>query len=323
MRAQHLMVPPILTWPWECDGTLRRIEDGLVLYRFDSLKTDRVEHAVFTRLGGVSWGVFASMNLGSNVGDDEMAVARNHARMLAYMGVDESSVTTAHQVHSNHIAVVSSEDRGKVVPNTDGLVTSAHSVTLVLRFADCQPVLLYDPANHALGLVHAGWRGVAQGIATRAVEKMRDAFGTEPESLVACLGPAIGPCCYEVGDNVAAAMGYALPDWHQVMQREGDGWRLDLPAANVQQLNAVGVRYIERAHLCTACRTDEFFSHRASGGRTGRFAVAARLSDNKTVDGSVRAANARSATPAVPPSAQASLHPPGFPTLSHLDEVKQ
>jgi YfiH family protein len=299
----------------ECGIIVQRYEDGLVLYRFESLGVDLAEHAVFTRLGGVSRGAFASLNLGSSTGDDEMAVAENHARVYAHMGIDESQVISPHQVHGNHIALVTGDDGGKVVPNTDGLITDSHDVALMLRFADCQPILLYDPSNHALGLVHAGWRGVALGIARRAVETMHEAFGTEAESLFAGLGPAIGPCCYTVGDNVAAAMGYALPDWRQVMQREGEGWRLDLTAANAQQLGAVGVSNVERARLCTSCRTDEFYSHRASGGVTGRFAVAARLTARQTVESRVQGARPRSVPQPEDTSERKSLHPPGFPAF--------
>jgi hypothetical protein len=106
---------------------------------------------------------------------------------------------------------------------------------------------------------------------------MEAAFCSNPHELLACLGPAIGPCCYTVGHDVASAMGYALPDWRQVMHPEGGLWRLDLPAANAQLLTAAGVLRIEQANLCTACHRDEFFSHRGDGGQTGRFAVVAQL----------------------------------------------
>jgi YfiH family protein len=184
---------------------------------------------------------------------------------------------------------------------------------LLLRFADCQPILLYDPEIHALGLIHAGWRGVAQGIARRAVEAMQAAFGSQPEALLAGLGPAIGPCCYTVGQNVASAMGYALPNWDQAMSQQEDGWHLDLSAANAQQLTAAGVGQIEQADLCTACHSDLFFSHRAGNGRTGRFAAVAFLK-------SATAGQARPETSVPVPDVEPqdstepeSLHPPGFP----------
>lgn len=251
--------------------------NGLVVYHFESLSTEGLVHAVFTRLGGVSRGPFATLNTGHTVGDDEAAVAENHARVYRYLGLSADQVTTAHLVHSNRVTVISEAQAGQVVPATDGLATTTPGLALMLRFADCQPIILYDPTHHALALIHAGWRGVAQGIAARAVEAMGAAFGSEPPDLFVGLGPAIGPCCYTVGDDVAAAMGYALPDWRQAMQATAQGWRLDLSTANAQQLAAVGVQHIEQSDLCTSCHNDLFFSHRADKGRTGRFAVVAYL----------------------------------------------
>jgi YfiH family protein len=277
-----------------------------------------VGHAVFTRLGGVSRGPFASLNVGNGVGDDPDAVAENHARVFAHLGIDAPRVTSPHQVHSNRVALVLKGDAGQTIPRTDGLVTDTPEVGLLLRFADCQPILLYDPTHHALGLVHAGWRGVAQGIAHRAVEAMEEHFGTQPQDLIAGLGPAIGPCCYTVGQNVAAAMGYALPNWSQVMDRREEGWRLDLSAANAQQLAADGVEKIEEARICTACHEAEFFSHRAGNGRTGRFAVLAYLRRQSGLRRSGKAPIAQRKSESEEPPLPDSLLPPGFPPLVEI-----
>lgn len=260
---------------------LRRTDNGLITYHFEKLAGQAVIQAVFTRLGGVSQGPYSTLNVGRSVGDDLDAVAENLARIYRSLGLAADQVVTAYQVHSNRVAVVSTTDRGQLLPNTDGLVTDSPELVLLLRFADCQSILLYDPVRHALGLAHAGWRGVAQGMARRAVEAMQAAFGTQPADLLVGLGPAIGPCCYTVGDDVAAAMGYALPDWQAAMQADpsGQGWRLDLSAANSQQLVAAGVaiEHVEQAGLCTACHRAEFFSHRGDNGLTGRFALVACL----------------------------------------------
>lgn len=266
---------------------LRRTDNVLITYHFKHLTAEGLAHAIFTRLGGVSREPFGTLNVSRSVGDDEAAVVENLARVYAGLDLIPEQVATAHQVHSNRVAVVTAQDGGRLVQATDGLVTETPGLALLLRFADCQPIILYDPIHRALGLVHAGWRGLAQGIARRAVEVMQEAFGTDPADLLAGMGPAIGPCCYTVGDDVASALGYALPDWRKVMTLEADqnrqghpsgaGWRLDLPAANAQQLAAAGVRArrMEQAGLCTACHNDEFFSHRADKGQTGRFAVVA------------------------------------------------
>ena len=301
--------------------TLRRQSTGeLVTHEFESLSADGLVHAVFTRLGGVSRGPFATLNVGSNVGDDEAALAENHARIYAHLGTRGDRVASARQVHGNRVAEVNAAGGGQVRPNTDGLVTRTPEIGLLLRFADCQPVLLYDPENHALGLVHAGWRGVAQGIARRAVAAMQGAFGSRPEALLAGLGPAIGPCHYTVGKEVAAVMAYALPDWHKAMSADGDGWRLDLSVANAQQLAVAGVRQIEQAHLCTACHSDEFFSHRADNGRTGRFATVAYL---KQRDGESDQQAAEKDVLGAGPGDEANLpapHPPGLPGFQELLE---
>jgi hypothetical protein len=318
-------------------GRLRRqVSHELVTYQFENPAFAGIQHAVFARLGGVSRGPLASLNVGRNVGDDPDAVAENLRRIYAHLGLAASQVVTPWQVHSNRIAVVSGHNAGQVVPNTDGLVTATPGLALLLRFADCQPILLYDPEHHALGLVHAGWRGVAQGIAIRAVEAMQASFATRPAVLVAGLGPAIGPCCYVVGDEVAAAMGYALPDWRRVMQplpapsdvegvpEESSGagtlWRFDLPAANAQQLAAAGVRArrMEQAGLCTACHNDEFFSHRADLGQTGRFAAVACLPAGDQAHGQTAPAQLKQESRDQEPTMADTLQPPGLPGFDEL-----
>jgi YfiH family protein len=308
---------------------LRRQDlDGLVTYQFESLAIDglrnaaslAVVHAVFTRIGGVSRGPFATLNVGHTVGDEEAAVAENHARIYAHLDVGARQVATARQVHGNHVGVVTSADGGRIFPNTDGLITDEPGIALMLRFADCQPILLYDPAHHAVGLAHAGWRGIAQGLALRTVEKMAETFGSRPAEIIAALGPAIGPCCYTVGHDVAAAMGYALPDWSQAMSMDGeDAWRLDLSAANSQQLAAAGVHTIEQANLCTACHNDEFFSHRAEQGHTGRFAVVTYLVGRMRREQASDSGQKTEEPQETPEPRRAkqieSLHPPGFPPL--------
>jgi YfiH family protein len=293
----------------------------MVTYHFESLGLPGVQHAIFTRLGGVSQGPFATLNVGNSVGDDEAAVAENHARIYAHLGLAAQQVVSPNQVHGNHVVLVSGHDAGRVIPNTDGLVTVTPGVALLLRFADCQPILLYDPAHKAVALVHAGWRGVAQGIARRAVEAMQAAFNTDPRQLIAGLGPAIGPCCYTVGHNVAAAMGYALPDWTKAMAVEGeDAWRLDLSIANAQQLGAEGVVAIEQARICTHCQRDEFFSHRGDNAQTGRFAVVTYLtpSTDQEQDGVL---SGRQAEPSPDLLVQYdSLNPPGFPAFHEVLE---
>jgi polyphenol oxidase len=178
-------------------------------------------------------------------------------------------------------------DRGHIVPNCDGLVTDACGVPLLLRFADCAPVLIYDPVHRSLALVHSGWRGTVQGVVPAALEAMAREFGSRPADLIAAVGPSIGPCCYEVGDDVVDSVRAVFDRPDELLPgggppgggaRRGRGQRrFDMWAANHRWLVDGGVRQIEVCEICTACRTDEFYSHRAEAGKTGHFAATMML----------------------------------------------
>lgn len=248
---------------------------GVPYYSFQCLaEHTEIVHAVFTRLGGFSKSPFAGLNVGRLVGDDLDAVGANHRAIYETLGLCGEQVVTARQVHGTQVAVVDADHVGKVLPATDALVTGASGVTLMLRFADCLPILLHDQKRRAIGLGHAGWRGTAGGIARRMVSVMVECLGAEPAETIACLGPAIGPCCYEVGPDVAQLVKLSLSDCEGafIPVRE-NRLCLDLWEANRQQLLQAGIREIETSRLCTACHTDQFFSHRAEGGTTGRFAA--------------------------------------------------
>jgi copper oxidase (laccase) domain-containing protein len=162
---------------------------------------------------------------------------------------------------------------------------------------------------------------VALGIARRLVEAMEETFGSRARALLAGLGPAVGPCCYTVGQEVAATMGYALPDWKRALRLEGEeSWRLDLSAANAQLLAAAGVAQIEQSGICTACRNDEFFSHRADGGRTGRFAVVAYLRPLTGHEAAAMAPVALDVAGDDELSLFDSLQPPGLPDFGPITE---
>ncbi len=149
----------------------------------------------------------------------------------------------------------------------------------MLRFADCLPILLYDPQKRVIGLGHAGWRGTVGLLAQRLAETMREEFGCHLSRVRAGLGPAIGPCCYSVGEEVGEAVQAVLPDSSGAVVERADGIYLDLWEANLWQLRQLGIQGIEVGKICTACNTAEFFSHRAEGERTGRFAVLMFLQD--------------------------------------------
>lgn len=176
---------------------------GLVWYRFAG-PGPAFEHALVTRLGGVSAPPFAALNLGSTVGDDPAAVAENHHRLWDALALSPEQVVSPHQVHGKRVAQVSTARGGCVIAETDAFITATPGLALLLRFADCTPVLLYDAMQRAAGLIHAGWRGVAAGVVPATVQAMTGAFGTRPATLWAGIGPAIGPEHYEVGREVVA-----------------------------------------------------------------------------------------------------------------------
>jgi polyphenol oxidase len=234
----------------------------------------RQRHAVFTRLGGLSAAPFDSLNLSASVADDKAKVYANRRRAFALYGRDHDSVVHAHLIHGADVAQVTQQQNGRHVGPVDGLITDEPGCALTMNFADCAPILLFDPLKQAIGLGHAGWQGAVKGLPGTLVRAMQAAFGSEPATLLAAIGPCIGPCCYEVGEAVITAVHatYSKAD-DLLIANSGPRPHFDLVAANRRNLQTAGVRHVETSGLCTACRTDLFFSHRAEKGRTGRFGV--------------------------------------------------
>lgn len=252
---------------------LRNENAGIVYYTFESMATyGEVVHGITARHGGVSPGPWASLNLTKGTGDDPALVEENLHRVAAAFGTERSRLVSPNQRHTANAQRVGVADRGHVLSNTDTLLTNEPGVPVLLRYADCTPVLLYDPRRRAFAVVHSGWRGTVAGAVPAAISAMQQAFGSKSADLIAGIGPAIGPCCYEVGDEVVDAVRstFAQPD--ALLPPNGNARRhFDLWAANRRWLVEAGVRQIEVAEICTACHTDEFFSYRGGKGRTGHF----------------------------------------------------
>jgi YfiH family protein len=197
-------------------------------------------------------------------------VDENLRRAADAVGARREELFAAYQVHGRAVTIVDKDSDGR--PRCDVLVTKSPARALMLRYADCTPVLLADTRQAAIGVVHAGWRGSAVRAASAAVEAMQAAFGSRPGDLVAGIGPAIGPCCYTVGTDVVEA----FADRPELFE----AGRLDLWEANRRALIEAGVpsTNVEVAGICTQCHADEYFSHRANGGQpAGRFAGVIRL----------------------------------------------
>lgn len=246
---------------------------ALRYYTFDSFHPTRVAQAVFARHGGQSPEPYASLNLSISTGDTRDNVRANRTRAFVALGRDPASVADLWQVHSAEVVVADTpnapdEHKGKA----DALITDRPEVTLFLRFADCVPILLYDPRRPAVGIVHAGWRGTLARAVTAAVEAMTTRYGTRPRDIVAGIGPSIGPCHYAVGQEVVAQARQAFSEGQdEILVRVNGGHHLDLWAANAWALRETGVEQIEQGQVCTACHTEDFFSHRGLGAVTGRF----------------------------------------------------
>jgi len=260
---------------------IRTTDGGLLHYCFETFVGNQVLQGIFTRLGGSSTGCFSSLNVGHTVGDDPTSVEANHRLIYRALGVPAGNVVTAQQVHGDHVAVVSPEMGGRTIPHTDGLISDVPGLLLLMRFADCVPVSFYAPRRRVVGLAHAGWQGTVKRIAPKTAQAMMSVYGCSPGELYAGLGPAIGPCCFEVGSEVAEAISDACPSSDGVIARALPGGKayVDLWRANALQLAEIGVTHIETSDLCTCCRHDLFYSHRGEKGHTGRFAAAIGLKE--------------------------------------------
>lgn len=241
-----------------------------------------LRHAVLTRHGGVSPAPWQSLNLGWTVGDDPGRVEENYQRWAAALGLQREALTTTWQVHGRRILVADPGHQGGSLGKADGLITRTPGIPLVQRYADCTPILAYDPVQHACGIAHAGWQGTVARTATSLIQAMQRHFGSDPARMVAAVGPAIGPCCYEVGPEVIAAIHDSQQDPGALLHPTRPGHaRLDLWQANARQLHEAGVGEVVVAGLCTACHNDTFFSHRGDKGRSGRFAAFVMLADTE------------------------------------------
>jgi len=247
-------------------------KDGLRWLTFDSF-AGSVLHGVIARRGGVSPAPWDSLNVGGTVGDERPRVVENRRRTFAAFGRPLESIFDVWQVHSADVVCTDTPlVPGAELNKADIILTDRPEVTLYMRFADCVPLMFHDPVKGVIGLAHAGWLGTVRGAGRAAVEAMQSRYGTRPQDIQAAIGPSIGPDHYEVGPDVIARFREAFGQRADELIHPWDGrTHLDLWAANRLQLEAAGVERIEMADVCTACHLEDWYSHRAEMGRTGRF----------------------------------------------------
>ncbi len=246
--------------------------NGTSFYQFESLaQFPEIDHGIFTRIAGHSQPPFASLNVSYGIGDKDEAVARNRERISEAMGAGE--MTYIHQVHGREVAVLNRNQKAKGNPvparplTADAAVTDRSQNYLVIQLADCQSVLMYEPARGVVANVHSGWRGSIQNIIGRTVDAMKQHFGCRPDDIMAGIGPSLGPCCAEF-INYETEIPQAFWDYKNADDH------FDFWAISSEQLMKAGLpaRNIESSQMCTRCRTEEFFSYRAEK-TTGRFAA--------------------------------------------------
>lgn len=238
------------------------------------LAREGVPHGFSLRTGGVSQGPYESLNFGDAVGDEPANVRTNLERLMAAAGGEVVRLATVRQVHGNSVVLATLHEQGVRLDGpaeADALVASG-GAWVGVRTADCVPLLLHDPRHRVSAAVHAGWRGTVADVVGRAIETMVAAFGTRPSELRAAIGPCIGPCCFEVGDEVASHFSDAPFGQGLVERRPAGRAHVDLVEANARLLLRRGVSpdAVDRVAPCTVCDPGRFFSHRRDAGHTGR-----------------------------------------------------
>ena len=245
-------------------------------------RLDFLHHAFSTRLGGVSKGDCAEMNLAFGRGDSKETVLENYRIFCEAAGFSTDSLVASAQDHHTFVRRVTKADRGtgiykpRDMQSVDGLITDEKGVTLVTYYADCTPLFFADVKNHAVGLAHAGWRGTVGKIGREVIKQLSMNFGTNPEDLVCCIGPAISKCCYEVDRPVADKFYNAFGNCSDIVFEKGGGkFTVDLLQANRQVLLDCGVNdeNITVSDICTKCSSELLWSHRATGGKRGTMAA--------------------------------------------------
>lgn len=254
---------------------------GIQIKKFASLDQFGVDHGIFTRVGGVSKSPWASLNFGGTVGDDSEAVRSNHDLAFGAAGLSRMNIFDAWQVHGTEI-IVPDHPRlpGVAHQKADILLTNKPDLALFMRFADCVPILLYDPKKHVCGLIHAGWQGTVKKAASHAISAMQNLFNSTPDDIFAAIGPSIGPDHYEIGPNVARQIESNFSSWvDDILISKNGHLYFDLWKANWILLEEAGLEKIDTAGVCTYCDHQDWFSHRRDKGRTGRFGVFIRLTN--------------------------------------------
>ena len=244
----------------------------------ETAKNLQYPHAFSTRIGGVSDGIFSSLNLGLNRGDSEENVIENWRRFLEEAGINRTEFVCGNQVHGNYVHIASSFDlrpaygAGNVI-EADGFVTNERNVPLSVFTADCVPLLLEDHLNHVIGAIHCGWRSTVADIEKEAISKMLS-LGAKVTDIHAAIGPAIDKCCFEVGPEVIDKIDKLVDNSSRFYTSCGEKYLLDLRGVVRERLTELGIpeANIEFVGDCTFCHPEKYWSHRYTKGNRGSLA---------------------------------------------------
>ena len=257
--------------------------DGIWFGISPKLEQKGIKHAFTTKWHGKSIVLPDTLNMSLHVNDDVALIAQNRKAVCEALQLDFAKLTTPQQVHGTNSVYVDSslcgcgrDDFDDAIADTDALFTDIEGIPLMLLFADCTPVIIADPLKKVVAVVHAGWRGTVQKIIEKTIRSMSEQLGVNPADCLAMVGPSMGPCCYQVGQEVYHCAKENLPDFEKLFRLQSEGqWLFDLWQANKNQLLTAGLyeENIVVSGICTQCNQELFFSHRADHGKTGRFAA--------------------------------------------------
>ena len=249
-------------------------KDGVIFMTSSNISTP---HGFSTRFGGVSGGIYSSLNLGEHRGDSDENVRENYRRFCAVVGADQGRLVFSKQVHKTNVRDVTSADIHtlfETVPyEADGLITAERGLSLVIFSADCIPVLLHDPVKNVIGACHCGWRGTVADMAGSTVRTMLKKHGCDPKDIRAAIGPGIDKCCFVTDDDVPTAVRAALGDGAEKFIEPSDAgkYHVNLKGINREFLIRAGIlpENIDVSDECTACKCDKYWSHRVTHGERG------------------------------------------------------
>ncbi len=267
---------------------LKICKNGELIYiTFPKLTaTGIVNHLFSTRHGGESDGQYKSMNLSFLNGDDRLNVLKNYNIICNELGTNIKNLVLSRQTHTDNIKIVTEKDRGtgifkKSFCDIDGLITNCKNVALVTQYADCTPLLFCDPVKKVIATAHSGWRGTVKEIGKKTVIKMVDEFHCNPKDIIACIGPAIMNCCYEVDTPIFLEFQkLKYLDLNKIFTKKSDDrYMLDLIEANKQILISAGINpdNMDISDICTCCNCGDLHSHRATNGKRGNLAAIIEL----------------------------------------------